>query len=308
MKIGTAYFFDSRNRQMGDLSALAAKLQEQIATGKRILTPSDDPIVSARLARMAGTAADQTQFASNVKLAQGLLGQSDTALESVSNDLQRVQELLIRAGSDTLNDDNRAALAAELKSIVDNLYATANTTDVRGTALFGGSGAGTAYTRAADGTISFAGEGEAPPIPVGDGITAQPTDSGQRIFGGIQVGGTTKDLFKVVSDLAAALDTGGSATAADRKLALADACDGLGQAMQTVTPARASTGARGARLDIQAESLAKAANNYDIERGNLEGVDIQSAVTDLQKTMLTLQATQASFTKLSQLSLFDYIQ
>lgn len=308
MKIGTAYFFDSRSRQMNDLSGLAAKLQEQLATGKRILTPSDDPIISARLARMAGGAADQAQYASNVKLAQGLLAQSDSALDSVSNDLQRAQELLIRAGSDTLNDDNRAAMAAELKSIVDNLYSTANTTDVRGTALFGGSSAGAAYSRAADGTISFVGQGEAPAIPVGDGITVQATDNGQRIFGGIQVGGATKDLFKVVSDLAAALDVGGSATAADRKQALADASDGLSQALQNVTTARASVGARGARLDIQSESLANAASTYEIDRGSLEGVDVQTAVTDLQKTMLALQATQASFTKLSQLSLFDYLR
>lgn len=308
MKIGTAYFFDSRSRQMNDLSGLAAKLQEQLATGKRILTPSDDPIISARLARMAGGAADQAQYASNVKLAQGLLAQSDSALDSVSNDLQRAQELLIRAGSDTLNDDNRAAMAAELKSIVDNLYSTANTTDVRGTALFGGSSAGAAYSRAADGTISFVGQGEAPAIPVGDGITVQATDNGQRIFGGIQVGGATKDLFKVVSDLAAALDVGGSATAADRKQALAEASDGLSQALQNVTTARASVGARGARLDIQSESLAKAASTYEIDRGSLEGVDVQTAVTDLQKTMLALQATQASFTKLSQLSLFDYLR
>jgi flagellar hook-associated protein 3 FlgL len=308
MKIGTSYFFDSRSRQMTDLSGLAAKLQEQIATGKRILTPSDDPIVSARIARMENGAADQSQFASNVKLAQSLVSQSDTALGSVANDLQRVQELLIRAGSDTLNDDNRAAMSAELKAIVDNLYSVANTTDVRGTALFGGSGAGPAYTRADDGTISFAGVGEAPPIPIGDGVTMQASDSGQRIFGGIQVGGTSKDMFQIVSDLAKALDVGGSATPADRKQALADVSDGLAQALQQVTTARASIGARGARLDIQAESLAKSANDYDIERGSLEGVDVQTAVTDLQKTMLALQATQASFTKLSQLSLFDYIR
>ena len=52
MNVGTAYFFDSRNRQMGNLSALASRLQEQISTGKRILAPSVDPLVSARLARI----------------------------------------------------------------------------------------------------------------------------------------------------------------------------------------------------------------------------------------------------------------
>jgi flagellar hook-associated protein 3 FlgL len=308
MKIGTAYFFDSRNRQMTSLSNLASKLQEQISTGKRILTPSDDPVISARVARMEKGAANEAQYASNVKLAQSLLGQSETALDSMSNSLQRAQELMISAGNDPLNDDNRAALAAELKSIVDDLYSLANTTDVRGTALFGGSADGPAYTRAPDGTISYAGQGEAPPVPIGDGVTVQATDSGQRIFGGIQVGASTKDIFQVVGDLAKALEIGGSPTPAARKQALADAAEGLSQALEKVTTARTSIGARGARLDIEAERLAQAANDYQVERGSIEGVDIQSAVTDLQKTMLALQATQASFTKLSQLSLFDYIR
>ena len=308
MKIGTAYFFDSRNRQMTSLSNLASKLQEQISTGKRILTPSDDPVISARVARMEKGAANEAQYASNVKLAQSLLGKSETALDSMSNSLQRAQELMISAGNDPLNDDNRAALAAELKSIVDDLYSLANTTDVRGTALFGGSADGPAYTRAPDGTISYAGQGEAPPIPIGDGVAVQATDSGQRIFGGIQVGASTKDIFQVVGDLAKALEVGGSPTPAARKQALADAAEGLSQALEKVTTARTSIGARGARLDIEAERLAQAANDYQVERGSIEGVDIQSAVTDLQKTMLALQATQASFTKLSQLSLFDYIR
>ena len=70
---------------------------------------------------------------------------------------------------------------------------------------------------------------------------------------------------------------------------------------------RASIGARGARLDIEADRLASAATDYKIERGALEGTDIQSAVIEMQKTLLTLQATQASFSQLSQLSLFNYI-
>ncbi|WP_201752685.1 hypothetical protein [Sphingomonas changnyeongensis] len=43
-------------------------------------------------------------------------------------------------------------------------------------------------------------------------------------------------------------------------------------------------------------------------RGTLEGVDVQAAIIDLQKTMVTLQAAQASFTRLSQLSLFDLLR
>lgn len=308
MNIGTAYFFDSRSRQMGNLSAQAAKLQEQISTGKRIQTPSDDPIISARLARMEKSDADNTQFAGNITLAQSLLGASDTALSSISDQLQRAQELMIRAGSDTLNDDNRAAISAELKSILDDVYSLANTTDARGNALFGGSGTGAAFSRAADGTISFAGTGEAPPIPIGNGVNIQPTDSGARIFGGIKVGAGTKDVFQVLGDLANALAPGGAANTAALKQSLSDAAEGLANASERVTTARASVGARGARLDIEADRLANAANDYKVERGSLEGTDIQSAVIEMQKMMLTLQATQSSFSRLSSLTLFDYIR
>lgn len=306
MNIGTAYFFDSRNRQMGSLSGQAAKLQEQLSTGKRILAPSDDPIASARLARMATTNANQTQYASNVTLARSLLDASDTALSSIGDQLQRAQELMIRAGSETLNDDNRAAIRAELQSILDDVYSLANTADSRGNALFGGSTAGAAYARAGDGTISFAGSGEAPAIPIDDGVGIQPTDSGARIFGGIQAGGGSKDVFKVISDLAAALAPG--VDAATRKQGLADAAEGLAAASEKITTARASIGARGARLDIQADRLASAANDYQIQRSDLEGADVQTTVVELQKTLLALQATQSSFSQLSQLSLFNYIR
>ncbi|MGV2481572.1 UNVERIFIED_CONTAM: flagellar biosynthesis protein FlgL, partial [Salmonella enterica subsp. enterica serovar Weltevreden] len=54
--------------------------------------------------------------------------------------------------------------------------------------------------------------------------------------------------------------------------------------------------------------VTRARSENEIDRGTLEGVDIQSAVLELQKTMTTLQATQASFARLTQLSVFDYLR
>lgn len=308
MQIGTGYFFDSRNRQMGALNANAARLQEQIASGKRISAPSDDPVASARLARLSMTGADQGQFARNVQLAQSLLSQSDTTLGGIELNLQRAQELAIRASTDTLNDSNRAAIGAELDAILDDLFSLANSTDLRGEALFGGSASGQAYVRAGNGAINFAGEGEAPPVPIGAGVSIQATDSGRRLFEGLQVGGAATDMFKIVGDLAKALAPGGSPDPAALKQALAAGIEGLAKAADRITSGRASVGARAARLDIEAERLAQAAVDNEIERSGIEGTDVQTTVIELQKTMLALQATQASFSRLSQLSLFDYLR
>jgi len=307
MQIGTAYFFDSRNRQMAALNGRAASLQEQIATGKRFAAPSADPVAAGRLARLSVTQADQNQYASNVKLAQSLLGQSDTALESVTLNLQRAQELAIRANNDTLNADNRAAIGKELEAILDDLLALANSTDLRGEPLFGGSASGQAYAKAADGSIAFAGTGEAPPIPIGAGVQVQATDSGPRLFEGLEVGGSATDMFKVVGDLAKALAPGGSPDAASLKQALAAGTEGLTKAAERINSGRASVGARAARLEIEGERLAQAKIDTEIERSGIDGVDVQTAVIELQKTMIALQATQASFSRLTQLSLFDYL-
>lgn len=308
MQVGTAYFFDTRNRLMSALNGKAANIQEQLATGKRFSAPSQDPIASARLQRLTISEADQGQFAQNVKLAQSLLGASDAALDSVQANLQRAQELAIRASTQTMNASNREAIGKELEAILEDLLSLANTTDVRGESLFGGSSTGAAYQRAPDGTISFAGAGEAPPVPIGTGVKIQATDSGPRFFDGLQVGGVATDMFKVIGDLSAALAPGGTADAAALKQALDNGLDGIKQASDKVTAGRASVGARAARLDIEADRLAQAKVDTEIERGDIEGVDVQTAVVELQKTMLALEATQASFSKLSQMSLFDYIR
>lgn len=220
MQIGTNYFFDTRSRAMSVLSGKAAKAQEQIATGKRFSAPSEDPVAAARLARLSITEADQDRYATNVKLAQSLLAQTDAALESVTNNLQRAQELATRANNETLNDSNRAAIGKELEAILDDLLALANSNDLRGEPLFAGSASGLAYARAGDGTITFQGTGEAPPTPIGQGVSIQATDSGPRLFEGLEVGGVPTDMFRVIGDLARALAPGGSPDKAALRAAL----------------------------------------------------------------------------------------
>ena len=67
-------------------------------------------------------------------------------------------------------------------------------------------------------------------------------------------------------------------------------------------------GARGARLTIVSTAMTDAGTARETQRSALEDTDVTTTIADLQKTMTILQATQASFTKLSSLSLFDYLR
>ena len=76
----------------------------------------------------------------------------------------------------------------------------------------------------------------------------------------------------------------------------------------SVATVQASVGAREARVELQ-QGLQQAASTDRAQlRSSIEDVDPVETITKLQQTMTVLQATQASFTKLSSLSLFDYLK
>jgi flagellar hook-associated protein 3 FlgL len=315
MQIGTKQLFDSSLHRMTSLSAGAARLQTEIATGTKLQAASDDSVAFDRLTRLKRNLANEDQYASNVNAAATLLQQSDTALEGIEIQVQRAREIAIAASNDTMTPADRKALGIELNAILDTMMELANASDARGQPLFAGAGAGPAFSKDADGTVMWTGEGEAPPIPIGLNVTIQAADSGARLFGGISTASGTTDMFAIVQNLARALDGTapadpalGETAQAQLRARLDAGLDGLAAATDRVASNRASVGARGARLEIETERLADLSTTREIERSGLEDADVTEAIARLQQTMLALEATQASFARLSQMSLFDYIR
>lgn len=299
--IGTNLFYDRAAGQLGKLGAQNEKLQTQIATGKRLAAPSDDAVAYRRLQTLAQGKANDAVASKNINLAQSILQEADSALDSVTSQLQRAQELAVQAGNATLSTGNRQAIASELRGIVDSLVTLANSKDARGTPLFGTATGDTAVTRDAAGTVSFTGTGEPVTIPIGDGGAVQPSESAVRIFGGIPSGGGTSDIFAILTTLATTLESGSSA-------ANAPSIDALNTAVDQVATVRGSLGARSARLDLEAARIENIGIDREAERVGLEDTDLTTAITELQKTTTVLQAAQAGLAKLSSLSLFDYLR
>lgn len=289
MRVPTSLVYARANGAMGSLNERANALQTQLSTNTRLITASDDPVGYRQLTAVRRATADARQDAANVKQAQTLLDASDAALSEVETQLQRVNELAIKANSGSLSPEQRELIATELDGIVEDMLRLANTADANGAPLFGGN-ADTAYVRASDGSISYAGSGNRGAIPIGDGASVQPTTTGDQAFGA---------MFASVQSFAANLRGGTSATGA---------IDDVKAALASVGTARASIGVRGARLELEADRIATAQLDREETRSAIEDVDITATVTELQKTLTVLQATQASFTKLTSLSLFNYLR
>ncbi len=306
MQIATSLFYDRSSVSMNALAAKAEALQNQISTGVKLTAPSSDSAAYQRLAGIARDTANDTVYAANLGTAESVLKQGDTSLTAITDQMQSATELVTQAKTGTLNAANRKAIGEQIAGIVSTLTNLANAKDARGQELFGGGNGAPAV--ATDGTYALAAK-PVSGIPIGDGQSVQANETAARVF---TVGGKAKadgsieggtNTLAMLSAIATALQSD-DFKASSLDTSLAD----ISAASDQVSTVQASLGARAARVDLETSRLTDVAADREATRSGLEDTDITTTVVELQKTMTILSATQASFTKLSALSLFDYLR
>ncbi|MBI2277452.1 MAG: flagellar hook-associated protein FlgL [Dechloromonas sp.] len=138
MRVSTAQIFDSGTRGIGRNQFDLFKLQNQLATGRKVLTPEDDPIAAAQALVLTQTKEVSSQFLDNQGDAKGKLGTVDAQLSSLTDLLQNVRERVVQAGNTTLTNTDRSHVAQELEARFSELMGIANAQDGAGNYLFSG--------------------------------------------------------------------------------------------------------------------------------------------------------------------------
>lgn len=140
MRIATANNYDSTIKVLAERQAQLAQQQERLATGKRVLRASDDPVAAtlseAARNRLARAEADQRAL----EASRTSLQQAESGLGESGELIQRVRDLLITAGNAGFTDSEREDVARQLEGLREQLIAVANRTDSAGRTLFGGLG------------------------------------------------------------------------------------------------------------------------------------------------------------------------
>lgn len=188
MRISTGTIYETGTKLMLQQQEQLMKTQQQLSTGKSILTPSDDPISAAQVLNISQAASLNDQYAINRGRANASLTQEENVLRKVTEVLQNVHGSAVYAGNSSLTDADRKILATELRSNLDSLVSLANTTDEKGQFLFSGYQSNTQPFSRSGLTVQYAGDQGQRLNQVGPARQMAISDSGSDVFERIKSG------------------------------------------------------------------------------------------------------------------------
>ncbi|MDT8387890.1 MAG: flagellar hook-associated protein FlgL [Thiogranum sp.] len=300
MRISTMQMFRQGIDSILSQQTEVVRTQNQLSTGKRIISPSDDPTGAAQLVGLSETARITEQFLRNSDQARARLEQEDSSLGSIMESLQRARELAVRGLNDTNSAEQRIGLAKEVHQLLDEVMGLANYKDSNGNYLFSGFQVNTVpFTDNGGGTFSYAGDSGQRQIQIGAGRQISDGDSGQAVFRDIPgVSGGTEDIFTTLYTLASELEADApNGTSLDQ----------IDNAIDHILGFRATSGARLNAIDSQRGINESLLIQIEQTRSGIQDLDYAEAASRLSRESIALQAAQQAFVKIQNLSLFNFL-
>ena len=213
MRLSTNTIFAANVSRLNEIQTGIVRTQQQISTGRRILTPADDPIGAAQVLDLTQGQAINAQYATNRRNATTSLSAEEATLQGTTNLLQDVKALAISAGNGVYSDTERQFLATDLKGRLAELQGQANSTDGTGNYLFAGFQVTAEPFTATAAGIAYNGDQGQRLAQVGTARQIAMSDTGDAVFEKIRSQG-------VYSTAAAPANAGGAGVSA---VGLADA-------------------------------------------------------------------------------------
>ncbi|RIA35071.1 flagellar hook-associated protein 3 FlgL [Ectopseudomonas oleovorans] len=304
MRITNSQITSMMHSSMNASSAELGKLMQQMATGKRILLPSDDPIASVRVLRVQREEASLEQFRKNIANVSGSLSTQEANLKSSSDAMLNVRDLLLWAANGSNTSEDLSAMAGELSIIEDTIFSFANVRDEEGRYLFSGTLSDTPALSfdAATQTYSLTGNDKHRQAAVANGVLVDENVTAASVYGaGVGMLNQLRDLINTLKD--PALDVTDPAVR-QQITATLDALDEThGRVLGSIT----ELGGRQNALTLLNDSNEDVSLvNQKIE-GELSRLDYAGATIDLNDYQLALGATQKTYLKINQMSLFSLL-
>ena len=253
---------------MLEQQARLSKTELQLATGKRLLSPKDDPAAAAYLLDLRGTISQVEQYQANSDRVRARLELEDITLRGVTDVMPRILELVIQGRNDTNTAPDRQSIAAELRQLNDELLGLANTKDSNGEYIFAGFDADVPpFTHPAEGIFNYTGDMGTRNLQISANRQLQDRDNGFAVFMDVP----TRPITSVTGAAAS------SFAAVDAGDITIDSGNGMGPISLRALPAAADAAERATQL-----------------LGAINAVSDQTGVSAENATVTTLKLTSAS--------------
>jgi flagellar hook-associated protein 3 FlgL len=304
MRITNNMLINNMVNYIGNNLTRMDKYQSQLATGKKIQVPSDDPVVAARALKLRTDVAEIGQYQKNLKDAQSWLDITDSALSDMGDIFQRVKELVTSSdGIESVED--LQATSQEVQQLRTQLINLGNST-YAGRYVFSGFKTDQKLLKD-DGTFAipvYNNERINYEIGIGDDININVT-GGELFNNGANITavsvGTAGKYIQDMNELITALN---SADYAGINAKVSDFTDDMDINLRV----RADVGARSNRLELTTNRMQNDSMNFTKLMSENENVDMTDTIMNLKNEENVYRSSLAGGARIIMPSLVDFLR
>ncbi|GKX59550.1 flagellar hook-associated protein FlgL [Leminorella grimontii] len=309
MRVSTQQSYTSMTNSFDKLSAQLEQVVTQMATGKRVNLPSDDPIAATRITQLNRQQSSIEQYQSNIETVSSSMSQQESIMDGVNNDLLAIRDDLLQAANGTNTADDLSGYGQEIQSLTQTIVAALNYQDEDGHYIFGG----TVNDQPPIVYQDTDGDGE-PDEYVYQGNDEHRTatvSNGVEIDTNVSVGemfGDSLNVLNSLNDLATELqDPSVDPTDPQVQADIQNAVDTVDEASDSLNSAMASLGERQNTMTMLSDAQTGVSTANDELIGQLGDLDYGPATITFTGLQLAMEATMKTYAKVSELNLFNAI-
>jgi flagellar hook-associated protein 3 FlgL len=303
MRVASTQYHTTMNTALQNASYRLEHVMQQMASGNRIMVPSDDPVTSVRLARLNREEAALDQYRENIGALRSRLQQNEALLDGSVSDILQARDLLVWANDGGNTTEDVGAMANSLAALRDSLFYSSNSVDQEGRFLFSGTATATKTlthdAAAASGArYTATGNADAQKVVVGNGVTQTANATLQEMAPLLNLLDRTIDTLRTpgvqVNDPAV-------------QAVLVATLDGLDTGLGAINTKIATIGGAQNTLQTLEDNHGNVSLSNRQAALTLGQLDYGDAAVKLNGYTTAVQATQKAYAKVSALSLFDMI-
>lgn len=270
---------------------------QQLASGRRVALPSDDPSAAAANLESLASSANADSYTRNGNAVLSQVQMADSALSSVIGELNQAVSLGTEGADASMNGADRVSIANQVQSILSEVVSQANTT-FNGVGLFSGTKDGTAFVPdvSSPNGYTYQGNSGVNTVTIGDDLQVNLNIPGDQIFMNPQ-----GNVLGSITQLITALKNG---TTSEIGAAVAQ----VNMAIGTVSEQRVTYAGTVKQIDSQESYLSQETISLTAQQQSLTGIDVATAVTNMTQAQIAHSAVLAAAAKVLPTSLLDYLK